>query len=74
MKTFRIVLFLTLSLILCRFASAADASVERTYSFPGHGVLVLHLPAGWKDQLRKQPGGIPPTILLSGFEGTPFLV
>jgi hypothetical protein len=74
-KSLRSVLFFfTFALFLCRFALAADAAVERTYSFPGHGMLVLHLPAGWEDQLRKSAGDAPPTIVLSGFEGTPFVV
>lgn len=74
MKLLRIVILLTLSLFLCRFALAADASAERRYSLPGHGILVLHLPAGWADKVRHSPGNLPPTISLSGFEGSPFVV
>jgi hypothetical protein len=70
----RTIIFLAFSIILCSSVLAADASVERTYALSGHGALILHLPAGWDDQVRQHPGNFPPTIVLTGFEGTPFVV
>lgn len=60
--------------MVCNAVFAADASVQRMYSLPGHGVLVLPVPAGWGDEVLRSPGDPSPTIVLSGFEGTPFVV
>ena len=65
---------LVLSLIFSAAALAGDATIERTYTFSGHGALILHLPTGWNDRVRQHPGDFPPTITLSGFEGSPFVV
>ena len=67
-------IFLSLIVLLCNPLFAVAASGERVYTLPGHGALILHLPATWDDQVRQHPGDFPPTIMLSGFEGSPFVV
>lgn len=64
---------LAAGLSLC-IGAAADDAVTRSYDLVGHGALQLRLPAGWDAKLRQRPGDSPPTIMLSGFEGTPFLI
>jgi hypothetical protein len=64
---------LVAGLLLC-VSAAADDLVTRSYDLGAHGTLRLRLPAGWNDKVRQHPGDSPPTIVLSGFEGTPFLI
>lgn len=33
------------------------------YLIPGHGQLVLSVPNVWKEEIRKPPLGLPPTIV-----------
>jgi hypothetical protein len=73
MKTLRGLAFLILGLSLCA-AAAADDAVVRSYDLGAHGTLQLRLPAGWDEEVRRHPGDFPPTIVLSGFESTPFLI
>ncbi len=74
MKLPRIIFVVMLCAILCETAFAAAAYVERDYALPGHGTLVLHLPMGWDDKIRYHAGGVPPAIVLTGFEGSPFVI
>ena len=74
MKSLRIVLVAALAVIFSSAVLAADALVKHDYNLPGHGTFVLHFPAGWDAQLRQHPGDFPPTIVLTGFEGSPFVV
>jgi len=73
-KTLRSIIVLVLALASCKSGLAADAGAVRKYSLHGHGTLVLQVPPGWKDQIRQAPGDAPPDIVLSGFEGTSFVV
>jgi hypothetical protein len=63
-----------LAMTLCKSVSADDAGAQRMYPMRGHGTLVLQLPSGWKDQIRQAPGAASQEIMLSGFEGTSFVV
>lgn len=73
-KPLRLIFFSMLCLFVGNVVSAAENSVDRGYTLPGHGKLLLHVPTGWDDEVRKHPGDFPPTIYLSGFEGSPFVV
>jgi hypothetical protein len=55
-------------------ALGAESAGERAYALPGHGSLLLRMPLSWNDELRQHPGNFPPTIVLTGFEGSPFEV
>ena len=74
MKSLRLALFLAFSLLLSKAALAADATVETSYALPDHGTLVMQVPSDWNHEVRKHPGDFPPTILLTGFEASPFVV
>ena len=74
MKFLRITVLAVLYLCCSNEVLAADDTVDRIYALPGHGDFRLSLPAGWNDELRKHPGDFPPTIFISGFEGSPFVV
>lgn len=58
----------------CGAALAAGDTVEKSYALPDHGTLVMQLPSGWDHEVRKHPGNFPPTIVLTGFEASPFVV
>jgi len=73
-KFFRMILLAGVAVFFGTTVLAADDGVDRTYNLPGHGQLRLHLPAGWNDEVRKHPGDFPPTIFISGFDGSPFVV
>jgi hypothetical protein len=73
-KLFRIILLAGIALFFGNAVQAADDGVDRTYNIPGHGQLRLHLPTGWNDEVRQHPGDFPPTIFISGFDGSPFVV
>lgn len=73
MKTLRGIAFLILGLLLSAAAAADDAAV-RSYDLGTHGTLQLRIPADWDQEVRQHPGNFPPTIELSGFESTPFLI
>ena len=74
MKFLRIIVLAGISLWFGDAALAADDTVTKVYSLPGHGQLRLALPTGWNDELRKHPGDFPPTIFISGFDGSPFVI
>jgi hypothetical protein len=50
------------------------AAASQNFVLPGHGALLLNVPAGWKASLKQPPGGLPPTIGLGPQSGTPFVV
>jgi hypothetical protein len=74
MKFLRSVFLVGACLFSGTAALAADDTVDKAYILPGHGKLLLHLPKDWNDEVRKHPGDFPPTIFISGFEGSPFVV
>ena len=74
MKLFRIILLTGIAVFFGNAVQAADDGVDRSYKLPGHGQLRLHLPTGWNDEVRQHPGDFPPTIFISGFDGSPFVV
>ena len=73
-KLFRLILLTWIALFFVNTVQAAGDGVDRTYNLPGHGQLRLHLPTGWNDEVRQHPGDFPPTIFISGFDGSPFVV
>jgi hypothetical protein len=73
-NSLRIVFVAILCVSICETAFAAGANLERAYALPGHGTFTLRLPMGWDDQIRYRSGDIPPAIVLTGFEGSPFVV
>jgi hypothetical protein len=73
-KFFRIILLTGIAVFFGNAVQAADDGVDRSYKLPGHGQLRLHLPTGWNDEVRQHPGDFPPTIFISGFDGSPFVV
>ena len=74
MKFLRITVLAVLYLCCSNEVLAADDTVDRIYALPGHGDFRLSLPAGWNDELRKHPGDFPPTIFISGIDGSPFVI
>ena len=74
MKAFRIALVIFLLSLCGQAAYAADDTVDKIYNLPGHGDLRLTMPKDWNDEVRKHPGDFPPTIFISGFQGTPFVI
>ncbi|MGB8959593.1 MAG: hypothetical protein WCC00_11360 [Candidatus Aminicenantales bacterium] len=54
--------------------SKADVEASKPYSvsLPRHGKLILNIPASWKRSVRKAPGDLPPTIILSPKKGDAF--
>lgn len=74
MKSPRIIFIVILCAMLCESAFAAAAYVERDYALPGHGTFVLRLPTGWDDKIRYHAGDVPPAIVITGFEGSPFVI
>jgi hypothetical protein len=46
----------------------------RYYPLPGHGTLLLQVPAGWLDRLVQPPGDMPPTVTFSPRSGAAFEV
>ena len=54
--------------------SEADVEAPKPYSvsLPQHGKLILNIPASWKRSVRKAPGDLPPTIVLSPKKGDEF--
>jgi hypothetical protein len=73
-KVFRLIFLVGVYLFFGNVASAADDTVAKVYNLPGHGQLRLHLPRDWNDEVRQHPGDFPPTLFISGFEGSPFVV
>ena len=73
-KFFRIFFLAGTCLFFGNVARAADDTVAKVYNLPGHGQLRLQLPRDWNDEVRRHPGDFPPTLFISGFEGSPFVV
>jgi len=73
MSTLRSIAVLAFGLLVTA-AAAAGGLVARSYDLGAHGTLQLRLPAGWSQELRPHPGDFPPTIVLSGFESSGFLI
>jgi hypothetical protein len=74
MKFFRVALLAVLCLFCGNTAFAADGTVDKVYNLSGHGQLHLKMPAGWNDELRHDTVDHSPTIFISGFDGSPFVV
>ncbi len=54
---------------------AADPGTQlRTYSLPGHGLLLLRVPTAWKDSIQQPEGELPPTIQFKPPKGDDFAV
>ncbi len=66
--------------ILCAalFLTAAfvfpQTTAARRFPIPGHGELLLQVPEKWKDDIRRPPNDLPPTITFSPAAGSPFAV
>lgn len=69
----RTVIF-SLVMLLATTVVWAGGMVVRTYDLPGHGTLVLKMPASWKSKVAQPPNGLPPTIHVAQGEGAPFKV
>ena len=54
-------------------AIAAD-TVTKRYPLPDKSSVQLIVPAAWKDEVRQQRQGVPPTIVFTPREGAPFQV
>jgi hypothetical protein len=50
------------------------AAQPQHFELPGHGSLLLNVPAGWKTSLKQSAAGMPPTIGLGPQSGVPFVV
>lgn len=56
-------------------AVAADNIVfERGFELPGHGQLLMQVPAAWDDQIRQPPNKLPPTLRFTRTGGERFVV
>lgn len=49
-------------------------AAPQSFVLPGHGSLLLNVPADWKAELKQPPGGLPPTIGLGAQSGASFVV
>jgi hypothetical protein len=58
--------------IACWPGFAAPAA--QNFALPGHGILLLNVPEGWKSSVKQSPGGLPPTIGFGAPSGAPFIV
>jgi hypothetical protein len=64
-----------LCLLLAAPALAAEGPPRvNAYELPGHGRLEMSPPAGWKEELTRPPGDLPPTIEFSPPAGSGFSV
>jgi hypothetical protein len=63
--------WLLLSFATATMAIGADAE-KKAFALPDKSSLELTIPAGWKDELKANPGSAPATILLSPRDGAPF--
>ena len=57
----------------CLIAGGARAE-EMSISLPGHGMLLLSIPAGWQVTPTQRAGGLPPTVQFSAKGGRHFEV
>ncbi|GAB4330896.1 MAG: hypothetical protein Kow0099_01840 [Candidatus Abyssubacteria bacterium] len=74
MRKFSIsLLLIAVSFHLSSTASAEQTSV-RTYKLPRHGSLELPVPVDWKDEIRRPPYDMPPTIILRPATGDEFIL
>ena len=62
-----------LAWLLLSVAIAADGE-KKAFALPDNSRLELVIPAGWKDELKPNPGKAPATISLTPREGAPFQV
>jgi hypothetical protein len=65
--------WLLLSFFTATTAIAANGE-KKAFPLPDKSSLVLTIPAGWKDELKENPGSAPASIVLSPRNGTPFQV
>jgi len=70
-RSLRLIYLLAISFFVCGAALAGD---ETRFALPGHGTLVMQVPPAWEQEVRKHPGDFPPTIVLTGFESSAFVV
>src|SRR5262245_31644768 len=52
-----------LVLVFLAARASADES-RRRYELAGHGAFELSVLTAWKDDVRRPPGGLPPTVTL----------
>jgi hypothetical protein len=50
------------------------AAAPQSFVLPGHGILLLNVPEGWKSNPQQPPGGLPPTIGFGEQSGGSFVV
>jgi hypothetical protein len=66
---------LSSSLVLSAAADESNVSSQaRSFLLPQHGNLMLHVPSTWKQDVRRPPNNLPPTITLSPEKGDAFIV
>jgi len=73
-RPFRL-LILTASLVAATVSTAAlaeETEIERSYPLPGHGVLIMKVPAAWHELVAQPNAAIPPTIKLTPASDTSF--
>ncbi len=73
LKISRLICLIVLVLCIASIASAEETSI-RKYPLPGHGSLELAVPISWKEQVRRPPADLPPTISFSPSAGNEFLI
>jgi hypothetical protein len=55
--------------LLPQLALAQGAAQERRYALANHGFLVLQVPAGWQEQVRRRDETMPPTVFFTPASG-----
>jgi len=61
-------------LIAISIAAVAADTVTKRYALPDKSSLQLVVPASWKDEVRQQQAGTPPTIVFTPRQGSAFQV
>jgi hypothetical protein len=54
--------------------SASAEGMSKSYSLPNNVAFRLHVPEGWRDQVRQDTHNLPPTISFAPESGAPFEV
>ena len=54
--------------------AVAQGAQERRYALADRGFLVLDVPAGWQEQVRRRDETMPPTIMFQPASGARFQV
>jgi hypothetical protein len=54
--------------------SSAEEPASLTFNLPGHGKLLLAVPASWNSEVHPRAGEVPPTLELSQKSGASFHV